>query len=162
MSSIVGRGISAIINPQSIRLAADSLLDQFRCKYFQSVPCGPFEESVAEAGEFVLSADTADELEAREDDFLVRADGQSMEGVGIMDDFLVLMRPLPEGRMPRTGEIALVQMITPDGIAKGTIKHWHNGVKPHLTDGAGEKVELPEATESLLPLAVARGVVGRL
>lgn len=72
-------------------------------------------------------------------------------------------RPLPANRDPRAHDIALVQIFQ-DGQCESTIKKWmgrKNGV-PVLEDGAGNVLELPEKTEKVMAVAVARAVIARL
>ena len=139
--------------------------ENVRARLLTKAPCGPWAEAIEHAGEFVLSSDIADELQVRPHDVLVRAVGESMEGAGILDGALVVMRPLPEHRVPRNGEIALVEVTREDGETFGTIKHWHSGgpgQPPRLTDGQGDEFPLPEGVTSVRPIAVADGVIARL
>jgi SOS-response transcriptional repressor LexA len=144
-------------------LAATGGADRsYRARLLTKAPCGPWQEAIEHASYLTLSEEIADELEVREGDVLVRAEGESMESAGILDGALVLMRPLDGGRQPRRGEIALVQVTTSDGDCQGTIKHWHPGDVPTLKDGDGNLFPLPEDTAEVRAIAVARGVVSRL
>jgi hypothetical protein len=137
-------------------------IDSFSARFLTQAPCGPWQEAIEQAVAFELSNDVAEELEARDGDVIVRAVGQSMEGAGIFDGALVLMRPLLGHRQPRAGEIALVQRIDVDGNCEGMIKRWHGGEPPVLKDGASDVIEIPAGTRQILPVAVARGVISRL
>ena len=127
------------------------------------VACGPAEEAREEATPFVVSTPVADEFRLDPDlDFWVRARGQSMEGRGIFDEFLVLLRPLQTGRMPRKGEIALIQIVDEEGFYSGTLKTWNGSdeVLPRLLDGDGQEWSFPQNTRSAHPVALAKGVIG--
>jgi SOS-response transcriptional repressor LexA len=135
--------------------------DSFRAAYLSRVPCGPLREALDTGSSFTISRDTADELEVREGDFWVRAEGESMEGAGIQDGFLILMRPL-DNRPPRRGEIVLVQFFDEDGdVYQATVKRWNGDNPLRLKDGQGDDFEVPEGRE-YKAVAVARGVVGRV
>ncbi|MBV9866476.1 MAG: hypothetical protein JO316_14075 [Abitibacteriaceae bacterium] len=129
-----------------------------------SAVCGPWADAVADTHEvLLLSEHMANLLEARDDDVFIRAHGESMERAGIIDGAFVLLRPLAPSARPRSGEIALVQILTRDGDCRSTLKYWHEtGAGPHLTDGDGNSYPLPADTERLIPVAVARGLVSRL
>lgn len=128
-----------------------------------SANCGPWEEALANATRFTLSKEMFDELEAREGDVFIRARGESMDGSGIHDDYLILMRPLLAGREPSNGEVTLVQIKTSDGQYLGTIKHWHPGTPyPALKDGNGKEFAFPKNTKEVRPVAVGRAIVGRI
>lgn len=135
--------------------------DSFRGPYLSRVPCGPLKEALDTGSSFTISRDTADELEVRDGDFWVRAEGESMEGAGIQDGFLILMRPL-DGRPPRRGEIVLVQFFDEEGdVYQATVKRWNGDNPLRLKDGQGDDYEIPEERE-YKAVAVARGVVGRI
>lgn len=135
--------------------------DSFRAPYLSRVPCGPLRAAIDTGAFFTVSRDTAEELEVRDGDFWVRAEGESMEGAGIQDGFLILMRPL-ESRPPRRGEIVLVQFFDETGdVYQATVKSWNGDNPLRLKDGHGEDFEVPEGRE-YKAVAVARGVVGRL
>lgn len=172
MSEVARRAIANEI--RGTRPDASTGTDTFRGAYLSRVPCGPWAEAVDSSDSFTISDDAADELEARPGDVWVRAEGQSMEAAGIGDGFLVLMRPLAEGRTPRRGEIALVQVFLDEGEGLGnsgdcalaTIKYWHpptgTAPLPTLLDAAGQPFALPPGVVRVVPVAVARGVLGRL
>jgi SOS-response transcriptional repressor LexA len=125
--------------------------------------CGPFDAVVESAGNtFHISADTAKELNWQEGDVWVESHGDSMEAAGIIEGALVLMRLLDEGRTPRKGEIALVQIVDADGEYRSTIKRWGGGTPPRLLDGNDEEIELPEGVQKVQPVGVAKGIVGRV
>jgi SOS-response transcriptional repressor LexA len=136
--------------------------DNFRARYLAKPPCGPWREAIDLASDYVLSANVADTLEARDGDVIVQADGESMEGAGINDGALLLMRPVPEGRRPARGEIALVQIMRGDGDCESTLKRWMGGEPLRLEDGTGEPLLLPPDVTEVRAVAVARGVISRL
>lgn len=61
-----------------------------------------------------------DVLDIHEGDFLLRVRGESMLGIGIYPDDLVVIRPMQEE--PHSGEIALVAV---PGEDTATLKRWH-------------------------------------
>ncbi len=140
----------------------DPYLDTFQAPILTKAPCGPWEEALAGAGSFTISADTADELEARDGDVFVRTTGESMEAAGIQDGMLLLMRPVGPHSHPRRGEITLVQIIDSEGEYLGTIKHWAPGTPPKLTDGEGNDFAIPDDVQQIIPIATARGIIGRV
>lgn len=163
MSSLVERGIERVIKGEKAANADDPALHQVRLKYFHRVPCGPMREAVEEGSDFVVSEDVADALEVLPSDFVVMAEGESMmgsamEGRDIVDGDYLLMRPVAEGRTPKSGEI-VAAVIVSEGSAQSTVKFWNNGSPPYLTDGQGERVELPEDTERLVAVGVLRGLI---
>ncbi|MBW3637987.1 MAG: hypothetical protein KY445_16205 [Armatimonadetes bacterium] len=160
MSEIARRAIKNEINPRPLAVdLANAATDSFRAPYLSRVPCGPLKEAIDTGDSFTLSADTADELETRDGDFLCRAEGESMLGAGIQDGFMVLMRPL-DGRPPKRGEVCLIQFFDEEGaVYQATIKRWEGQGK--YTDGQGEPFEGPEGYEARA-VAVARGVLGRI
>ena len=124
--------------------------------------CGGLRAAIEHAGDFVLSVDVANELEARATDVIVRAVGEAMEEAGIPDGAMVLMRPLSAGKLPLPNEITLVEIVNQDGNCRGVIRCWHPGEPPRLTDGKGNVLTLPEGTVEVRPVAVARGVIAQL
>jgi len=142
--------------------ALDTALQQSRLKFLTKAPAGPWNAALDMAGEFVLSKQVADELEVRNGDVVVRVEGQSMEGRGIPDGCLLLMRPLPEHGEPRRGEITLVQAIDADENYFGAIKAWIPGDPPTLQDGDGNPCELPLEGAKPHAVAVARGIIGKI
>ena len=113
-----------------------------------------------------INQQIADELEARDGDFWLRATNQDLEAVGILDNFLVLMRPYGKGVWPRRGDIVAITINDHDKKKlANTIKIWgepkSNGW-PEVLNGDGTTYELPPGT--LQPKAFARavGVIGRL
>jgi hypothetical protein len=140
--------------------------NQFRAKFLAKAPCGDWKEAVDLASSFVLSQDTADFLEARETDVVVMADGESMDGAGIEDGSLLLMRPLANHARPTRGEITLVQIIDEDGDCESTIKRCHRwGNAPNeivLHDGEGNPFPLPPNTREVKAVAVSRGLITRM
>lgn len=125
-----------------------------------SVPCGPWEEAINDSSiRLLLNDDWRRELDAREDDLLVRTYGQSMEGAHILDGSLLLIGRLAPHKLPREGQPALVQYHE-DGQAFSTIKSWHmkNG-KPLLRDGDGKEVKLSPKTERLEAVGVVKRAV---
>jgi hypothetical protein len=166
VSAVVKKGIESVIEGKTSTHPADAGLGDFRAKFLTKAPAGPWREAVEHAGEFVLSQDVADELEARDGDVVVRVMGESMEGAGIPDGALLLMRPLNEGRQPLPDEIALVQAIGESGEYWSTIKHWcvPRAAKnfPQLKDGDKSDYDWPPGTVEVVPVAVARGIIGRI
>jgi len=131
-------------------------------RFLGGVPAGPWREALDQAGIFTLSPDMAEELEVREGDLFIRAEGQSMEGAGIPDGAIVLVRPVPDGRLPRSGERVLSEIEDGDGRHWSTIKRWHHGPPVRLEDGDGRPFLLPNNPRRIRPVAVARGIVSRL
>ena len=125
-------------------------------------PCGPLREVVASTNIFhFLSPATAEWLEARPNDYLIVCDGESMEMAGIPDGALLLLRPLPKGGRPQSGEVALVQFEHEDGAYTSTIKRWVRSEPLVLENGEGEPIEIPTDLKQAIPVAVARGLVSR-
>ena len=135
------------------------------CVASSPVACGPWREPLDDARSFALSHDTAEFLEVRDGDFFLPAQGQSMEGAGIQDGYLVVVRPL-DGKIPRRNEIVLVEVTTEDGTTVYTLKHWGPssapGAPPLLIDGAGDQFPLPGQAQQLQPIGRAIAVLGRL
>lgn len=136
-------------------------LDSYRAKFLTKAPAGPWEEAIEHAGDYVLSSDVARSLEVVDDDFIIQVIGESMESAGVFDGALLLMRPLVR-HSPRRNEIALVQIVTSDGTYQSTIKHYHPGDPPKLTDGDGNEFFYPPDIKEVKAVAVARGIIGRL
>jgi repressor LexA len=88
------------------------------------IPAGPLREAIEEAEEWVDTAHAL--LPYRAGDFLLRVEGDSMIGDGILPGDKVLLRPNIE---VRNGEIAAVQIAGSDGFDDGgvcaTLKHVH-------------------------------------
>ena len=88
------------------------------------IPAGPLREAIEEAEEWVDTAHAL--LPHRAGDFLLRVEGDSMIGDGILPGDKVLLRP---GIEVRSGEIAAVQITGSDGFDDGgvcaTLKHVH-------------------------------------
>jgi SOS-response transcriptional repressor LexA len=160
MNDIVVGAVQRVLNGDTQTAAIDAQLNQKRCKYLGTAPCGPFAEALAEATTFIVSPSVADLLDVQSGDFWLMSDGDSMTGVGIEDGDVLPFKPQSAGIAPRSGAICLVQIITSEGIAKTTIKHWQNSHPlPTLTDGKGQTVSIPEDTVSIVPLGVARGLI---
>lgn len=135
--------------------------DQQRNGYLSRVPCGPLKAALDSGDELIVNDRVADELEIRDADLWVRAEGDSMKGVGIQDGFLVLLRPL-EGRPPARGEIALMQFIDENGnVYESTLKGWLGDNPLRLIDGDGQEFTPPPGLKAQA-VAVVRGVIGRL
>lgn len=129
------------------------------------VACGPPEEAREDAKVFVISKMTGDEMGFDPDsDFFARARGESMDGAGILDEFVVCFSPLPDGREPRFPQIALVAFEDAEGNVRGTVKRWKgkDGQTPVLLDGSNKEFPLPDGTVKAWPIAIAKGVVGSL
>lgn len=137
-------------------------LNMTRHKFLAKAPAGTWLEALESAGYFTLSEDIAEELEARDGDVIVRVMGESMEGAGIHDHSLLLMRPLTDNRQPRRGEVALVQIGDTNEEYWGTIKHWAPGNPPALTDGNGDAYPFPDNVKEVKAVAVARGIISQL
>lgn len=139
--------------------------DQFRGPLLSPVACGPWREALEQAESFCLSHQTAEFLEVREGDLFLPAQGQSMEGAGIQDGFLIVVRPL-DGKIPRRHDIVLVEVLTEDGEAIYTLKHWGQpagpGSPPQLTDGQGNDFALPLQAQRIQPIGRAVALLGRL
>lgn len=145
---------------------ANAGTDQQRVKFLSKATCGNWREAIDNGMDYLLSADVADTLEAREKDVMVMTDGDSMEAAGIPDGAMLLMRPLPENVPPRRNEIALVQIIDADGNCESTIKRWtRSGATPTdvvLENGDGDRVEIPPDTVRVQAVAVARGLITKI
>ncbi|RYZ83401.1 MAG: hypothetical protein EOP06_20045 [Proteobacteria bacterium] len=72
-----------------------------------------------------------------------------------------MLRPLPKGGRPHAGDVALVQIFDKKGNCTSTVKRWVKSDPLVLHDGDGNPVDLPEDTEDVVPVAVARGIVSR-
>jgi SOS-response transcriptional repressor LexA len=162
-SDVIRRALEQYYAPRDQHHEAASL-DSFSAPYLSRVPCGPWSEAIDSGDNFLISADVADELEAQDGDVWVRADGQSMEGAGIQDGFVALVRPYDK-KTPRRGEIVLIQVTTPEGDRVGTIKRF-NGLepdgKPRLLDGNDEPYSLPEPMQGFDVVGRVVGVLGRI
>lgn len=151
-----GRGHTIVVKP-------DASL-QLRLAMLPSLPCGPLSEAIEGASrQFVVSEDVREALDIRRSDFVAYARGQSMTGTAmpegeILDSDLLVFRALRPGNLPNSREIALVQTVTDDGVASVTVKRWHNTEPPHLTDGNGKEVPLPEEGQ-LVPVGIVRGLI---
>jgi hypothetical protein len=128
--------------------------------------CGAPNEARQESTTYVISRRVAEEIHFDPDtDFFIRGRGESMEGRGILDEFVVAMSPLRINARPRIGKIALVAFTDEHDQVTGTIKEWKgessNGV-PRLVDGNGVEFSIPEGTVKAVPIAIAKGVIGEL
>ena len=123
-------------------------------------PCGPWKEAIEQAENFYLSREMAALMGVRDGDFLVRADGQSMEAAGIPDNSLLLMRPL-NGKTPDSGAVTLVSVEKASGEWVGTIKHWFITPQGHpdLRDGRGMPYYLPADVRKVEAVAVKVGLI---
>ena len=157
ISKVVRRAIVEFLDPSKRNSHDDPALQQSRVPFLTKAPCGPWEEALEHSGDFVLSLDVADELGMREGDVVVRTVGDSMEGAGIPDGALLLMRPLQNGRVPRARRIALVQIINADGAYLGTVKRWH--AEDKLTDGADKAFPIPKNVKTVEPVAELIGII---
>lgn len=148
---------------QSGELAQALALGGARVPVLGHAPCGPFREVVAEVdAHHLLSDATAEWLEAGPRDVFIVCDGQSMEGAGIPNGALLMLRPLPPGGRPQSGEIVLIQLLDHEGNCTSTIKRWITSQPLTLHDGEGAPVELPSNLREAIPVAVARGIVSRI
>lgn len=108
--------------------------------------------------QFELSDDLTDELELREGDYWMRAEGDSMETDKVDLGFLVMLRPL-KTRRPRRGEIVHVQFYDPQGNVIATALKYLSEYDPlRLNDGRGNDFELPNADYAVV--GILRGVIG--
>ena len=148
---------------QSGELAQALAMGGERLPVLGRAPCGPFREVVSEVeAHHVLSPATAEWLEAGPRDVFIVCDGQSMEGAGIPNGALLLLRTLPQGGRPQAGEVALVQIFDDEGNCSSTLKRWIKSEPLVLHDGDGNAVELPANLREAVPVAVARGIVSRI
>ena len=146
-------------------IQADSISNfQFQTlPYLTSAPAGSWREALADAGQFTLSADVKDELQAANTDKIVRVRGDSMRGAGILDGALCIVQTLNEKQAARRGQIALVQIMLNNGeLYESTIKRI-GGVDSRgayqLLDGDDKEFPLPENTEKVVAIGVVRGVI---
>jgi SOS-response transcriptional repressor LexA len=160
LADLIRRAIASYLDPASSPHAAPDAPDESRHRFLTSAPCGPWEEALERAGTFTLSRDVAEELGAREGDVVVRAVGQSMSGAGIPDGALLLMRPLANNRPPRTGRVALVQIVSKTDEYLGTIKRWMK--EEVLHDGDGKPLSIPAGTKEIKPIAESVGLIALL
>lgn len=107
-----------------------------------AITAGPLRDAIIEAGEVVT--DFGGALGFRSGDFLLRVEGDSMTGDGILSGDLVLLRP---DLHPHPGEIAAVQIAEEDGPWQTTLKH----VFERQDDG---KVELRASNPTYDPIFV--------
>jgi repressor LexA len=105
------RGKPRIITLTQIGKAANG----FGLPVLGSIPAGPLREAIEQAEDW--ADNTNDILPSRAGDFLLRVQGDSMIGDGILEGDLVLLRP---DVALHSGEIAAVQV---NGDA--TLKHFH-------------------------------------
>lgn len=163
MNEIVVRAVrNELSGKYKDSVSVDAALLQRRLLDFGAVPCGPLSEAEADARPFVMSVDACDYANIQSGDWVMEANGESMEGAGIQNGDKVFFRPLQPNRLPSNNDITAVQVLTPDGIAWATIKYWRNTQPPQLVDGNDNVVELPADTDKLIPLAVARAILRRL
>jgi SOS-response transcriptional repressor LexA len=146
-------------------LSDKAATETVRVPVLATAPGGDFKEAIAATRESIaITPETASELWCADDDVFVRVSGDSMRGAGIIDGMNVLMSPLASHQRPRRGEIALVQIIKGGEVYESTVKRW-DGEKdglPILLDGNDKPVKLPANIEKIIPVAVAKGVMGRL
>ena len=173
LAEMVGEDAAGTKVPALVRQAVAAFLDpatqpvlieepgggSVRLKFLTAAPAGPWTEALDHAGEFILSRHVADELSVREGDVVVRALGHSMEGAGIPDRALLVMRPLANNRPPRRGTVALVQIVTGEEY-QATIKKWISPTE--LRDGNDAVFALPAKTREIVAIAEAVGVVALL
>jgi hypothetical protein len=95
---------------------------------------------------------------------MITASGDSMRCAGIVDGQQVLVTPLAAHQQPRRGDIVLVQIIKDGAIFEATLKRWDgmNGPLPRLLDGEDKEMKLPKGIEKVIPVAIAKSVMGRL
>jgi repressor LexA len=116
-----------------------------------SIPAGPLAEAVESADEVLEPTEL---LPWREGDFLLRVRGDSMEGDGILDKDLVLIRP---DREARPGEIAAV-LIGDDHDT--TLKRvFFQGAKATLRASNPKYPDLSVPAETVKIAGVFRGLI---
>ena len=159
---LVRRAVDAMLNPRPVEIK-DEAFNSFRAPYLSAVPCGPWSEAIDRAEAFTISTESADEIEAQDGDIWVRANGQSMTCAGIVDGVLVLVRPYGR-KVPRRGDIVLVQTTDENGETLGTLKRFDgmDGELPRLLDGEGNPFSLPAGAQNPQIIARAVGVHGQL
>jgi hypothetical protein len=152
----VRKAVDKYLDPEPVMVAD---VDRQEYKFLGEAPCGPWEEAIDRADYFPINSRIADELQARDGDVIVRAVGESMEGAGIPDHALLLMRPLVNNRPPGRNRTALVQFVNEHGEYKATIKTWAG--QDRLVDGSGNDFEVPEGAK-IFPVAEAVGIISSL
>jgi repressor LexA len=84
-----------------------------------AIPAGPLQEAVQQTDEWL--SNPGELLRTQPGDFLLRVQGDSMLGAGILPGDLVLLRPAVQWR---SGEIAAVQLADDaSGIMEATLKY---------------------------------------
>ena len=84
-----------------------------------SIPAGPLREAIQSADQWLDGANAL--LRPRPGDFLLRVEGDSMVGVGILEGDYVQLRP---GIAVRSGEVVAAQICESEGAAvEATLKH---------------------------------------
>ncbi len=116
-----------------------------------SIPAGPLSEAVESADEVLEPAEL---LPWREGDFLLRVRGDSMEGDGILDGDLVLIRPDHEAR---PGEIAAV--LIGDGYDATLKRLFFKGVNAILRASNPKYADLTVPAETVKIAGVFRGLI---
>ena len=137
--------------------------DQYRAPLLMGLPCGPWKEGLESDQTLSLSKDVHVFLEILDGDIFATTAGDSMEGAGILDGDVVVLRPLA-GKTPRRGEIVQVNIRTEGGENVSTLKRW-DGLKgniPNLLDGNDQDYALPEGAIEVTPMARAVARFGRL
>lgn len=147
-----------MVDPAEVAVMSGT--NQLRIPQLSAIPCGPQDELFATDKTFVLSEDVADELEAREKDFVARATGISMEGAHIQEGDLLCLRPL-NGRPPSRFDIVVAVTVDEDR-ATATLKRVTRASPLGLEDGDGNPVQIDtrDGVEIQIPFKLL-GVVGK-
>ncbi|RYZ78995.1 MAG: hypothetical protein EOP04_28585 [Proteobacteria bacterium] len=139
--------------------------DSFRAPYLRGIPCGPWKEAVQTEETYTINSELAEEFEAMDGDVFIRTEGESMEGVGIHEDFVVLIRPY-KNRPVKRHDVVLIQAFTSEegDAAVATLKKFEKmqGNIPALRDGDDEPYALPEGVQRVEIIGRAIGIIGTL
>ena len=126
------------------------------------VPCGPWEEALNEAEAYPIPKSLAAILGARNGDWLVPCNGQSMREAGLPDGGMAVMRPLM-GATPSDGAIVLCCVERESGQWLSTIKFWYPGKNGgvDLRDGKLQPYHLPTDAKDVHIVAGLVGLMGQ-
>lgn len=160
VAEFVRRAVAERLNPRVVSIDA-SEFGLVPTNYLSRVPAGPAKESVNTEGDFLLSQHVADALQAKEGDYTIMVEGESMEAAGIYDGSLLIVRPLEGHLKPRKGEVVLVQLVSESGNYESTVKFWQGGNPPEIQDAEGNKVKIPEGVR-LEPFGIVKGIIARV
>lgn len=116
-----------------------------------AIPAGPLSEAIAEADEIIEPEHV---LPWREGDFLLRVQGDSMEGDGILNGDMLLLRPNTE---PKRGEIAAVLI---GDTHETTLKHvYHEKASIILRASNPKYPDITVPADTVKIAGVFRGLV---